>query len=224
MDLHEAYTQLIVEDEVFEQEEAWLEECQDFLLEIEMQAVDYANLATNNGKSNVENGSVAPPAEQIAMLSKGNVEEIQDSALTNGAAAENFGEGPNMETALTQESVHVSGNGHSIDANTPVSSASTSCGFKMEKPKMPRFAGDVREYAIFRSDFRHAVDSRFSKRDAISLLRTSLHGKALELIKGIGTDYDAAWSYLDSVYGDPRFVADTVTQDISKFRPLRSLL
>ena len=218
---HEAYTQLIVEDEAFEQEEAWLEECQDFFLEIEMQAVDYANLATNNGKSNVENGSVAPPAEQIAMLSKGNVEEIQDSALTNGAAAENFGEGPNMETALAQESVHVSGNGHSIGANNPVSSASTSCGFKMEKPKMPRFAGDVREYAIFRSDFRHAVDSRFSKRDAISLLRTSLQGKALELIKGIGTDYDAAWSYLDSVYGDPRFVADTVTQDISKFRPLR---
>ena len=126
-----------------------------------------------------------------------------------------------METALTQESAQVSGNGHSIDANNPVSSASTSCGFKMEKPKMPRFAGDVREYSIFRSDFRHAVDSRFSKRDAISLLRTSLQGKALELIKGIGTDYNAAWSYLDSVYGDPRFVADTVTQDISKFRPLR---
>ena len=53
---------------------------------------------------------------------------MQDSALTNGAAAENFGEEPNMETALTQESVHVSGNGHSIDANNPVSSASTSCG------------------------------------------------------------------------------------------------
>ena len=218
---HEAYTQLIVEDEAFEQEEAWLEECQDFFLEIEMKAMDYANLATNNGKSNVEIGSVAPPAEQIAMLSKGNGEEMQDSALTNGAAAENFGEGPNMETALTQDSVHVSGNGHSNEANNPVSSASTSCGFKMEKPKMPRFAGDVREYSIFRSDFRHAVDSRFSKRDAISLLRTSLQGKALELIKGIGTDYDAAWSYLDSVYGDPRFVADTVTQDISKFRPLR---
>ena len=82
-------------------------------------------------------------------------------------------------------------------------------------------AGDVREYAIFRSEFRHAVDSRFSKRDAISLLCTSLQGKALELIKGIGADYDAAWSYLDSAYGDPRFVVDTVTQDISKFRPFR---
>ena len=176
---HETYTQLIVEDEAFEQEEAWLEECQDFFLEIEMKAVDYANLATNNGKSNVESGSVAPPAEQIATLSMGNGEEMQDSAMMNGTAAENFAKGLNMETAPTQETVHVSGNGHSIDANNPVSSASTSCGFKLEKPKMPRFAGDVREYASFRSDFRHAVDSRFSKRDAISLLCTSLQGKAL---------------------------------------------
>ena len=40
-------------------------------------------------------------------------------------------------------------------------------------------------------------------------------------MEDIGTDYDASWSYLDSVYGDPRFVADSMTQDISKFRSLR---
>ena len=34
------------------------------------------------------------------------------------------------------------------------------CSFKMEKPKMPKFSGDVREYAIFRSDFKHAIDAR----------------------------------------------------------------
>ena len=27
------------------------------------------------------------------------------------------------------------------------------CGFKVEKPKMPSFSGDVRDYAIFRSGF-----------------------------------------------------------------------
>ena len=42
------------------------------------------------------------------------------------------------------------------------------------------------------------------------------------MIKGIGSDYNAAWDYLDSVYGDPRFVSDTVTQDITRFKPLRS--
>ena len=100
-------------------------------------------------------------------------------------------------------------------------SVNVSWGFKMEKPKMPRFAGDVRDYAIFRSDFKHAVYSRYSMRDAISLLRTSLQGRPPNLIKGIGTDYDAAWSYLESIYGDQRFVADTITQGITKFRPLR---
>ena len=30
-----------------------------------------------------------------------------------------------------------------------------------------------------------------------------------------------AWDYLYSIYGDPRFVSDTVKQDIVKFRPLQ---
>jgi len=67
------------------------------------------------------------------------------------------------------------------------------CSFKLEKPKLPMFSGDVREYAIFRSDFKHAIEARYTKRDAITLLRTCLRDKPLELIKGIGTDYDSAW-------------------------------
>ncbi|KAK3699223.1 hypothetical protein QZH41_002093 [Actinostola sp. cb2023] len=93
--------------------------------------------------------------------------------------------------------------------------------FKMEKPKIPRFSGDVRDYLTFRADFQHLVGTRYSKRDAITVLRNSLEGKPLEIIKVIGSDYQAAWEYLDSVYGDPRFVADVVTQDITKFKPLR---
>ena len=85
--------------------------------------------------------------------------------------------------------------------------SSYACGFKMEKPKLPKFAGDVREYAIFKADFKHAIEARYTKRDSITFLRTCLHGKPLDLIKGIGTDYDAAWEYLDSIYGDPRFVS-----------------
>ena len=86
---------------------------------------------------------------------------------------------------------------------------------------MQKFLGDVREYAIFRADFKHAIEARYSKRDAVTFLRMCLQGKPLELIKGIGTDYDAAWDYLDSIYGDPRFVSDTIMQDIVKFKALR---
>lgn len=78
--------------------------------------------------------------------------------------------------------------------------AGDSCGFKMEKPKMPKFSGDVREYTIFKANFKHAIESKYSTRDAITFLPTCLQGKPLELIKGIGTDYTVAWEYLDSIY------------------------
>ena len=48
------------------------------------------------------------------------------------------------------------------------------------------------------------------------MLRTCLKEKPLELIKGIGSDYNAAWEYLE----DPRFVSDTITQDIMRFKAL----
>ncbi len=76
--------------------------------------------------------------------------------------------------------------------NNDPSLPSNACGFNMEKPKLPKFAGDVREYAIFKADFKHAVEARYTKRDANTLLRTCLQGKPLDLIKEIGTDYDAA--------------------------------
>nr|XP_054771658.1 uncharacterized protein LOC129279581 [Lytechinus pictus] len=95
------------------------------------------------------------------------------------------------------------------------------CSFKVEKPKLPKFAGDVRDYEIFRSDFVHMVDSRYGKRDAMTILRSCLVGRAHDLIQGIGQDYDAAWDLLDSMYGDARIVADTIINDLSKFKPLK---
>ena len=74
---------------------------------------------------------------------------------------------------------------------------------------------------MFKFDFKGIVHSKYSKRDAITLLRTRLVGKPLQLIQGLGNDLEAAWAYLESIYGDPKFVADVVTSDISSFRSLR---
>ena len=93
-----------------------------------------------------------------------------------------------------------------------------SCNFKLEKPKLPKFTGDVREYAIFRSDWKHIVDTRYAKRDAITLLRANLSDKPLELIKGIGTDYDAAWEYLDAIYGDPRYMSRKISASLNRYK------
>jgi hypothetical protein len=59
------------------------------------------------------------------------------------------------------------------------STSKNQCNFQMEKPKLPRFAGDVRDYAIFKADFKHTVESRYGKRDAITILRASLQGKPI---------------------------------------------
>lgn len=49
-------------------------------------------------------------------------------------------------------------------------SAGHACAFKIEKPKMPTFQGDIREYTTFRSDFKHIIGSRYNNdRDAITL-------------------------------------------------------
>ena len=79
---------------------------------------------------------------------------------------------------------------------------------------MPQFSRDVREFAIFKADFKHLVEARYSKHDSITILRASLIRKPLDLIIGIGQDYDAAWEHLESIYGDPRFVA-TLSRKIS---------
>ncbi|ESO98758.1 hypothetical protein LOTGIDRAFT_158704 [Lottia gigantea] len=50
-------------------------------------------------------------------------------------------------------------NSNSVSGN-PTQSTDV-CQFKMEKPKMPKFSGDVREYYTFKSDFLHMVSSRY---------------------------------------------------------------
>ena len=154
--------------------------------------------ANQKGKTAISPSSYQSSQEHVA--------EVQNSIANNVQATDNV-----ITNVITEQ-------------NTPPVNAnenSTQSSFPIEKPKLPKFSGDVREFAIFKADFKHLVEARYSKRDSITILRGSLNEKPLELIRGIGQDYDAAWEHLESIYGDPRFVADTITQDIVRFKPLR---
>ena len=56
-------------------------------------------------------------------------------------------------------------NAHDNNGNASVNSdtiqtvipSGSACNLRMEKPKLPKFAGDVRECAIFKADFKHAI-------------------------------------------------------------------
>ena len=87
----------------------------------------------------------------------------------------------NNDVTLNHENTSfVSGNERHDSIQTNSNATTGACGFKMEKPKMPKFTGIVREYAIFRADFKHAIESRYSKRDAMTFLRTCVEDKPLE--------------------------------------------
>ncbi|XP_068687785.1 uncharacterized protein [Montipora foliosa] len=248
---HESYSKLIEDDEEFEVQERWMEECQELFMDTEIQAKIYLDDLVTKGKEPLKTSlagkqlSSAEPEAGVSGISsmqslenKGTV----DDSFTNSAEIIEVVDNANIENTANNSveqtghynsqstgSVDISQAPQSHPNNSSVTETGSSgdndnsaaCGFKLEKPKLPVFAGNVRDYAIFRSDFKHAIEAKYSKRDSITLLRTCLRDKPLELIKGIGSDYDAAWEYLDSIYGDPRFVSDTVTQDIIQFKALQ---
>ena len=252
---HEKFIMLLEEDTEFEQEELWMEDCQETYLKLKIDTEDYLREIAISKEQKESNGSKKPPDEAektdvntvvtektaagTSVESSEKTTEalvIQDESLT-GNADNQVKNIPTSPPSSLQENVTgiqnpaenvpnadnvviPPGNNENTEHVPPPVTANgnvTQSAFRMEKPKMPRFSGDVREFAIFKADFKHLVESRYSKWDAITILRSNLSGKPLELIKGIGQDYDAAWEYLESIYGDPRFVADTITQ----VRPLR---
>ena len=226
---HDEYTSLIENDEEFAEQESWLEECQENFMSLESKSKVYMESKNEIEQSNNKLKACTNDASVVeACTSNANVLMPMD-VETGMQNSDGISTIPNMheigsaiDTINTLPAAQAS---NPVNEISPVSHANEqsmnqTCGFKMEKPKMPKFSGDVREYAIFRADFKHTIANRYSKRDVMTILRTCLVGRPLELIKGIGSDYDAAWEYLDSVYGDPRYVSDTITQDISKFKPL----
>ncbi|XP_068750786.1 uncharacterized protein [Montipora capricornis] len=215
---HEEFTKLIEDEKEFEEQEAWLEESQYMFLRLETDTKLY-----------LESTEALPKELRVEDSYRNDVENNYEDTISRELIQSRITRSDNAASiSLTTAELNNVANNVSI-LNEPDKESSEcvevikneTCSFKMEKPKMPKFSGDVREYAIFRSDFKHAIEARYTKRDAITFLRTCLQGKPLDLIKGIGSDYDAAWEYLDSIYGDPRFVSDTITQDIVKFRPIR---
>ena len=238
---HEDYTKLIIEDDDFETEEKWLDDCQNDFLKLDNDAKCYIEKIslTNSEIHGVEESgqssgmlgmqtsdsacNLSPPHTGADQPSVGNENDsMNDVSQANhmSSSTEMVVDSPS-QTSPSNFDQNTSQNEPTPEVKNEIrTSSNIPCGFRMEKPKLPKFAGDVREYAIFRADFKHAIESRYAKRDAITLLRTCLMEKPLDLIKGIGSDYDTAWEYLDSIYGDPRFVADTVTQDIVRFKPL----
>ena len=200
---HEEYIELVDTDEEFTAEEAWIDDCQQRFMQLRIKTKDYL-MVKSQGQS-VENVIENEATPEITMEHSEIVVTVNDGGEQGDEANPGSGQDISQQgQGQGQETVSLNENNNSDLHAQPI------CSFKMEKPKLPRFSGDVREYSIFRDDFKDAIEARYSKRDAMTYLRACLQGKPLELIKGIGNDYDGAWKYLESIYGDPRYVSDQV--------------
>ena len=159
---HEDVTQLIETDEEFAKEEEWLEESLEMFIRLEIHAKEYTDQCLATGTKSNESFDVVLNSNSVMSAHEGNGESLNHSGMSG------------MQLS-GQNSINTSPNNGSIIENGGNDDAipSGACAFKMEKPKMPKFYGDV-EYAIFRADFKHTIESRYSKRDAITFLRTCL--------------------------------------------------
>ncbi|XP_041456247.1 uncharacterized protein LOC121408709 [Lytechinus variegatus] len=191
---HASYTEVVEDDDEFEKEELWMDECHNSFMKLQIIERDYCKVDESFRE-------VTQPQEH----QQGASARYYQSLEATLSADEQQDESPREA-------------GQPADAGRRMKGSA----YKMERPKLPSFDGNIRDYCIFKADFLHAVGNQYDDRDALMILRSCLQSKPLQLVKGIGQDYTAAWEQLDMIYGDERFVADAIINDISKVRPLKT--
>jgi len=132
---HEEYTQLIQEDEAFEAEEKWLEECENFYLQMEIGAKNYSKAESKSGKSGLDSGKsasgngttgveggksllesgtseVESGAQDLeSVIEMGTTKQAEDSAVQ--------GKGIGVNGTAASDTETESGNGHPIAEENP---------------------------------------------------------------------------------------------------------
>ena len=91
----------------------------------------------------------------------------------------------------------------------------------MEKIRLPRFEGEIREYSQFKKDFQKQVLPTLNVDNATYVLRSCLGKEPSDTVKSVDDDLDEMWRRLDSKYGDPAKIADVIIDGIRRTRMIR---
>ena len=175
---HEEFTNLIEDDDEWEVEERWLGECQDSFMNIETKAkqcIDKLKEISSEDEDEVSETASVFSRNSRKNPPSGNPQQFDGipnmQSMTQGETSEGSVDKNEADNFQVSKGLAIK-----EDDENPIKEQQF-CGFKVEKPKMPSFSGNVREYAIFRSDFKHGIKARYTKTDAITLLRTCLKDK-----------------------------------------------
>ena len=91
----------------------------------------------------------------------------------------------------------------------------------LEKIKLPKFDGEIREYPQFKRDFQRHVEPTLDKGDVSYVLRSCLGKEPYETVKSVDDDINEMWKRLDDKYGDPAKVADVIIDSIRRTKIIR---
>ena len=180
---HEEYTNLLEDDEELEKEELWIDSCQSSFMKLDIDAKNYIEsrdisiesksksavklkLKDKSGESSSSGMigmQVAKGAELTDDISQENLSGATNNSVNQeevivNAQSDRQGDGETTQNRTNDRDKNETGTVYNVK----------SCCLQMEKPKLPKFSGDVREYAIFRADFKHAIETRSTKRDSIT--------------------------------------------------------
>ena len=176
---HEDYRNLIIENNDFETEEKWLDDCENDFLKLDNNAKCYIEKIslTNSGihcikESGESSGMLGMQnSDSACNLSLPHTEADQPSVGNENDSMNDISQANHMscsteiwvnslsETSPSNFDQNPSQNRPTPEVKNEVGSSSNiPCGFQIERLKLPKFAGDVREYAIFRADFQIALN------------------------------------------------------------------
>ena len=91
----------------------------------------------------------------------------------------------------------------------------------LEKIKMPRFSGELREYLRFRKDVEVQVMPSLNSSTAPYTLRFASAKGPLVVVERDDDDIDEMWPRLDEKYGDPAKVTDVLINSIQRVKAIK---
>ena len=167
-----------IDDEEYAKEEKWIEEIREKTLILKFRAKDYIlklKEAQVTQNKNEENQEIAKSNQM--QIAQENSQENGNTVTTEDQTNAPNSDDNSQDVELIEENQN-SVQGHLVPTPEPevenlkVDNETNSCAFKVKKPKLPKFKGDVRDYFVFRADFKHVVESRYSHRNNRYRMRT----------------------------------------------------
>ena len=106
---------------------------------------------------------------------------------------------------------------NSADVDTHSRTGSNrSMSVHVKKLEAPKFSGKIREFPTFVKDYRHYMEPAYG--DDAYALRNCLSEKALEIIIGVGDDYEKIWKRVPTVFGDPEKIVDSILMELKSLK------